>query len=255
MDLIRAAFRMQARAALAQPTFYMVLFTVPPYTVLFLAVVQDAGRDDLVAHAVLAPVLIAIWAFAIWVSGSMVRGDRWLGTLELAVASPASYPVVLTVRILALTLISLLAFIEVWFTAWLGFGIVITVPHAAVFLGSLFASILAMAATAMAMSSIFVLSRVALTFQIAVSYPFYVLGGVLVPVDLLPGWVQPFTKVIFLSWASDLLRESLAPAPVENSLARIGVILLIAAATFVLGRVLIDRIISKIRVTGEISAA
>jgi ABC-2 type transport system permease protein len=255
MGLFRAAFRMQLRAALAQPTFYMVLFTVPPYTVLFLAIVQDAGRTDLVGHAVLAPVLIAVWAFAIWVSGSLVNVDRWLGVLELSVASPASYPTLLMARILALTLISLVAFVEVWFTAWIGFGIAITVPHPAVFLASLLAAIVAMAATAVAMASIFVLSRVANTFQIAVSYPFYVLGGVLVPIELLPGWVQPFTKVIFLSWASDLLRDSLNEGPIDAAWARVGIILVIAAATFALGRVLIDRIIHKIRVTGEISVA
>ncbi|NIR38842.1 MAG: hypothetical protein GWN07_23450, partial [Actinobacteria bacterium] len=52
------------------------------------------------------------------------------------------------------------------------------------------------------------LSRAAITFQSSASYPILLLGGVFVPLSLLPGWVEPLGRLVFLSWSSDALRQA-----------------------------------------------
>lgn len=250
-----AAIRIQFQLAARTPTVFMVLFTIPPYTILFVSIMEEAGREDLLGHAVMAPVLIALWGMAIWTSGSIVRGDRWLGTLEMSVAAPSLYALAVVGRILAVTLISLLAFAEAWLTAWAAFGLALPIHHPTLFAATLVASVVAMAGTAVAMAALFVLSRVANTFQSSVSYPFYVLGGVIVPIALLPEWVQPLSRVVFLSWSADLLRDSLAAGPVTDPILRVGMILLLAAAGFGVGWYLLERVLHRVRVTGTISHA
>lgn len=247
-----AGLRLQGWLALRTPTVYMVLVTIPFYTAVFLAIVADAGRPDLFGAALVAPVLVAAWGMAIWTSGSIVRGDRWLATLEPTLATPASYTAVLFARILVVTAVSLVSVVEVWLTARLGFGMTIAVPHPWVLAATLTATAAAMAGTATVMSSLFVLSRVANTIQSSVSYPFYVLGGVFVPVALLPGWVRPISRLVFLSWSSDLLRDSLSPAIPSDVPARLAVVFLLGAAGYVGGWFALREVIDRVRSTGEL---
>ncbi|MDX1659409.1 MAG: ABC transporter permease [Nitriliruptorales bacterium] len=249
----RGAMRFQLRALRRTPTYLMVLVTIPSYTVIFLALTDQADRPDLFGAAVLAPVLIAMWGVAIWVAGMIVRGDRFLGVLEAAIATPTPYSVVLLARILVVTLAGWVAMAETWLTAWIGFGVVIEIPHPVTFVLTVALTTLAMAATAVIMASAFVLSRVANTFATSASYPFYVLGGVLVPVALLPAWVQPLSRLVFLSWSSDLLRDSLALAPVTNVAGRLAAIAVLTVAGFAVAAWTLGRVLHHVRETGELA--
>jgi ABC-2 type transport system permease protein len=246
-----SALRFQLRTTHRDVGNLQLLITVPLFTVIFLLIVQHADRGDLTGHAVLAPVLIAVWGMALLVSGEIIDQDRGMGTLELTVAAPASFAVLLVGRIAAITLVSLVSFLESWLVA-LAFGIRVTIHHPGVFVLALLATAFATAGTALIMSTVFVLTRSARTFQNSLSYPFYVLGGVLVPVALLPGWIQPFTRVVYLSWAADLLRDSLAPDPVTAVAARTAVVVALGVAGFVVGRLLLARTVDRVRRTGTL---
>ena len=250
-----AGFKLQLRIVRSDPDFLMPLALVPFFTIAFLAIFRYAGRDDLTTYAVLAPVLIALWQLSLVTSGEIVADDRWLGTLELAIATPASFAVSVVGRVLAVTSIALLSFAEVWLIARLLFGIDIVFHHPLVFLVTLGATTLAMAGTALIMAALFVVTRSARTFQNSLSFPFYVLGGVLVPVSFLPDWLEPLAAVVFLSWASDLLRDSLQPAAVEDLAVRLSVVLALGTAGFLVGRYLLARLLRHVRQTGEVSVA
>jgi ABC-2 type transport system permease protein len=255
MSAFAAAARLQLRIIRNDPDYVMPLVTVPLYTITFLAIVRHAGREDLTDYALMAPVLIALWAMSLLCSGEVVADDRWTGSLELAVAAPASYPLTVLARVLTVTGISLVAFAEAWFVARLGFGISVAFPHPTAFVLTILVTVLAMTGTALIMAALFVLTRTTRTFQNSLSFPFYVLGGVLVPVSYLPDWIEPLSAGVFLSWSADLLRDSLAPAPVDELWRRLGMIALLGAAGFALGRLLLWRILDRVRRNGEIGLA
>ena len=252
MREVWAAFRIQLRFYVAYPDTLIPLFTAPLFTVIFLMIVRHAGRDDLSAYAVVAPVFISLWWFALFHGGWVVQTERWEGTIEQLVAAPSSFPLVVFGRILAVTVVGLLSFVEVWLIGCYGLSAPIVIHHPGVLVATLFATAGAMAATALFMSGLFVLARSAVTFTNSASYPFYVLGGILVPISFLPAWIQPVSKAVFLSWSSDLLRSSLEPHDVHNAAFRVGMVLLLGACALVLGSWLIHWILRRVRMTGEL---
>lgn len=246
-------WRRQWDFVVVTPGYWMSLITSPLFAVVFLAIVQNAGRDDLLGHAVLAPALLSMWAMSLYVSGEVVARDRDFGLLEPTLATPSSYGLVTAGRIALVTALALIGFVESWLVALLLFGIAIPIPHPIAFAAAIGASGFAMAGTALFMSALFVRSTSVRRFQNTLSYPFYVLGGIMVPVALLPEWIQPLSRVIFLSWSSDLLRDSLSPQPIRDVAWRLLMIVLLGAVSLVVGRGMVRRMENRVRHTGEVS--
>lgn len=247
-----AGFRLQVRIVLTDPDYVMPLLTVPMFTITFLAIMLEAGRDDLTQYALLAPVLIALWALALLDAGEIVTGDRWYGVLEATIAAPTALAPLLLGRILAVTAIALFSFVEVLVAGRLAFGVAITVEHPAEFVATVLATAFAVSGTAVIMAGLFVLSRSPRTFQNSLSFPFYVLGGVLVPVSFLPDWLEPLSTIVFLSWAADLLRATLDGAPVEDFAQRLAMVLVLGAAGFAIGAVVIAWVLRRARTQGTV---
>ena len=128
-----------------------------------------------------------------------------------------------------------------------------TIHHWGAFLLTVFATLAAMAGTAVGMAALFVLARNAVTFSNSASYPFYVLGGILVPVSLLPHWVRPLSSVVFLSWSADLLRATLDAAPIHDFWPHLGMVVLLGACGYAVGLVALRVILVRVRESGELS--
>jgi ABC-2 type transport system permease protein len=84
-------------------------------------------------------------------------------------------------------------------------------------------------------------------------FPFFLLGGVLVPVRYLPGWIQPASKAVFLSWSAGLLRATLSPTTLHGVTTSLLAIALLGLAGYATGTLLIDRILRRVRVTGTLA--
>lgn len=248
------AFRMQIGLAFRTPNYWMTQITTIPQVVIFLSVVNAFDRPDLAANALLAPILITMWATSLWTGGSVMRDDRWAGRLEIHVAAPRSYGVVVVARVGAIILLSLLAIPITILTALATYGVEVTVHHPWLLALALLVTAGAIVGTGIVFSSMTLLSRAAITFQSAASYPFLLLGGVFVPLELLPGWVQPLGRVVFLSWSSDLIRDAVSLPVVEGVGWRLAVVLGLGTGGFLAGQWLVRVIINRVRVTGELSS-
>ncbi len=255
MTLLWRSFLLQLHVIRKNPDYFLGLAIAPLSAVIFLSVVRHAGREDLVPFALVAPVLMALWRTSIMASGEIINEDRGLGTMEPTIAAPAAYPTAVLGRIAAVSAVGLLGLPEVWLVARVVFGIPITVDHPLVFLLSLVAAAFAMSGTAVVMAAVFCLGRSSRIFQQTLTYPFYVLGGVLVPVSVLPFWARPFSRMVFLSWTADLLRASLSPAPVPDVALRLAVIVGLGIAGFVGGTALLRRVLDRVRRLGTITYA
>lgn len=251
MTGLRAGWRRQKDVIASQPDYWLTLVSNPLLAVVFLAIVRNAGRDDLLGHAVLAPALLGMWAMSLFVSGEVVARDRDIGLLEPTVATPSSYAMITIGRIMFTTALALVGFAQSWLVALILFHTAVPIPHPAAFTATIAVSAFAMAGTAVVMSALFIRSPNVRRFQNTLSYPVYVLGGILVPVTLLPEWVQPISKIVFLSWSSDLLRDTLAPAPIPGLLPRLAVIAVLGATALGAGTLMVRRMVDRLRRTGE----
>jgi ABC-2 type transport system permease protein len=246
-------YRLQLWSYRAYPDSLIPLFTSPLFAVIFVMVLRHGGRKDLTAYAVVAPVFIALWWFALFHGGWVIQTERWSGTIEMLVAAPSQTPAVVFGRILAVTSVGLLSFVEVWLVGRYVLNASVTIHHPWLLAATLGATAFAMATWALFMAAAFVLARSAVTITNSASYPFYVLGGILVPVSFLPGWIRWLSSGVFLSWASDLLRADLAPAPVHHAAWRLGMLVVLGIVGLVVGSATLLWILRRVRATGELA--
>jgi len=252
VSLFVAAARLQIGQIFSDRDYTIELVRAPLLAVVFLALVRQADRPDLLANALLAPILMALFGMALSISGEIVDADRWMGLLEPTIATPVPFPRLVLHRIVTTTLVSLIIAVEVCLVSIAGFGIVPVVHHPWMFAVVAVLTLAAMVGWSLLMSALFVATRTARTFQNTLSYPFMLLGGVFVPVDQLPGWMQPVGRLVFLSWSSDLLRDAMAAPPVTSVAARTGMVVLLGAAGLGLGLLLLRRVLRRVRATGTL---
>jgi ABC-2 type transport system permease protein len=247
-----AGSRIQLRFLVAYPDSLIPFFTAPLFTIIFLMIFRHAGRADLTAYATVAPVFMALWWLALFNAGWTITTDRWNGTIEMLVAAPSSFATVILGRITATTMVGIVSFAEAWLVARLLFGATVRIHHPWAFLATILITLAAMAGTSVAMASLFVLTRNAVTFSNAASYPFYILGGILAPVSLLPGWIRPVSAAVFLSWSADLLRATLRPSPMHDLAFRLAMVALLGACGFAVGALAMRYILARVRGSGEL---
>lgn len=231
------------------------LLITPIQTIGFVAIFRHAGRPDLDLYGVLAPGIIALWQLALLISGEVIARDRDNQRLEPLCAAPGSLTAVLVGRVSVITGISLVGLGLSFLAGWLVFDVRLHLGAPAVFAVALLCTVATTVATAVLFSVIFVNSRSPRIFQNSASYPFYVLGGVIVPIALYPDWVQPLSRLVFLSWSSDLLRDAVHSTNVAGWVWRCGVVLALGVLTALLARWALARTLRNARREGRLGLA
>jgi ABC-2 type transport system permease protein len=248
-----AGLRIQLAFYRSSPDSALPLLTGPIFTIIFSMILRHGGRADLTGYAVLAPFYMSLWWFALFSGGLIIQGERREGTVDYLLAAPVGFVSVILGRISTLVLAGLVAFVEMWVFGRYVLRAQVSIYHPALFAVSLVLTLFAMTTTSLLMANAFVLSRSAMTYTNAASYPIYLLGGILVPVAFLPGWLQPVTDVVFLSWSSRLLRASIAAGPSNNTGFDLVMLLALGVIAAVLAWALMIRILRKVRETGELA--
>lgn len=255
LRVLAAAARLQLAESRRSPSHLLILVTSPLFAAMFLSIARSADDDRALLSVVFAPALIALWFLALDLGGSAIATERWLGTLEGLISSPAHLGAVVLGRILSVVLIAALTFVESYAVARYGFGADVQIPHLGLLVATIAVSLLAMACTATLLAGLFVLSRNVQLFKNSMTYPFYLLGGVVVPVAMLPLWVQPLSRVFFLSWSSDLVRASLTPEAVTGWAWRLAVVAALGLVALAVSTTFIRRVVERTRRTGTAAFA
>jgi ABC-2 type transport system permease protein len=189
------------------------------------------------------------------VAGELVNRDKFMGVLEAVVATPAPFALVVAARVTTVTAFGLAGFVESWLVALLAFHVVVPIRHLEVLMPTLLVSAFAASGTALLFSAVFALKESARVYQNSITFPFYLLGGILVPVAYLPPWLQPVSRMVFLSWSADLLRDSLGTQAISNVPLRLAMVALLGGAGAALGWYLLQRMIDHLRRVGRLGLA
>ncbi|WAZ25059.1 ABC transporter permease [Streptomyces cinnabarinus] len=251
MRSFRAGLSLQAALLWRSPGELHMLATVPLYTLVLLAMTDAPNRPGLASTVVIAPTLMALWSMALFTAGDLIDRDRAEGTLEATVAAPAALAPVFTGRICAVTAAGLVAFAEAW-AVGLCFGVRLTVHHPLVLVTGILATALTTACTAAVIAAVLVLTRGGRPYQNSLSFPLYLLSGIVVPLGLLPEWVRPLSRVIYLSWSADLLRSAFRPEAPGRLPVQLLALVLLAAAGLGCATLLLRRVLARVRVLGTL---
>jgi ABC-2 type transport system permease protein len=224
----------------AQPASFLIITALAS---------RGTGRVDL-DDAALGSGLVALWGATVWASGFILAAERWQGTLSQLLPRPVGLGVVLWGKTLGATLRSALFIgVTVSVTAAL-LGHAIHVENAVPFVAALVAVLGSALVLGLLVSCLFVLTRSAGRISEAIMYPVFILGGLLVPLSLLPEWAQKLSAIVSLRWGGELLRAAAAGDPQSGEA---WLMLAVTTAAYgALARILFRRVLDRVRRDGTL---
>src|SRR5918996_4992736 len=177
---------------------------------------------------------MGISSFALFGSGCAVQWQRWQGTLEYLIAVPPPLLLVIVPLTLATATIGLYSLTATLLWGRLFFDVPLNVSDPIAFAVALPVTVLGLGLLGLVLASTFVMYRQANAFSNLLEYPIWLVTGLLVPVSLLPGFVEPLSWLLAPTWGVRAVRES---ALGGEPLAAIGMCLLLSGGYLVLGAV------------------
>jgi ABC-2 type transport system permease protein len=195
---------------------------------------KAGARPGTLLYVALGSGLMGMWSSTLFGSGGAIQFNRWQGTLEVLVAAPASFLVVMVGMTMATATIGLYSVAATLFWGRVLFGVPLDFVHPWLFALALPAAVIGLGLLGLVMASTFVLYRNANAFSNLLEYPVWLVTGLLVPLSLLPGWVEPISWVLAPTWGVRAIREA---ALGGDAVGAIAMCLLLSVVYLVVGSV------------------
>ena len=195
-------------------------------------------------YASLGAAVMGIWGATSTSAGSAMQRERWHGTLELLVAAPAPFALILLPVTLGLATMGLYSLVATLLWGRLLFGIELALEHPLLFAVSIPVAIASMGSLGFLMAVSFVRYRRAWALGNMFEYPVWLVCGFLVPLSLFPDWVRPISWVLAPTWGMNAIRES---ALGGNPLPDIAMCLGLASVYVAIGVAIADRMLHAAR--------
>jgi ABC-2 type transport system permease protein len=201
-------------------------------------------------YASLGASVMGIWSATSTSASGAIQQQRWLGTLELLVAAPANFALVMLPLTIAMSTIGLYSMIATLAWGHFVFGVDLHLVHPLLFVLAVPATIAAIGAVGFLLSVAVVRYRTAWALGNALEYPVWLVCGFLVPLALLPAWVRPISWALAPTWGVRAIRESaVGGSPLPDLL----ICVAIGAACVVLGFALVEVMLRAARRTASLS--
>jgi ABC-2 type transport system permease protein len=225
---------------LTQSGFFVLIAVLQPVIFASIAffMVQSGTSDDsqTLLYVALGAGLMGIWSSTLFGSGGAIQWQRWQGTLEVLIASPAPFLLVLVPLTLATASIGLYSIVMTLVWGRIFFGVPLDFAHPLQLAVALPATVASLGLLGLVLASTFVLYRNANAFSNLLEYPIWLVTGLLVPLSLLPGWVTPISWLLAPTWGVRAIRDA-ALGGSGSAWPEIGMCLLLGVAYLALGSV------------------
>jgi ABC-2 type transport system permease protein len=233
-------------------TFNTLLGVIYP---LFFATVAffmfRAGADSKpLLYASLGAAVMGIWSTTSTSAGAALARERWHGTLELLVAAPVSFALVLLPTTIAMASIGIYSMATTLLWGWLVFGIELTIASPLAFVLAIPATVVSIGALGFLLAVAFVRFRQAWALGNMLEYPVWLIAGFLVPLSLFPGWVRPISWALAPTWGIEAIREASLGG---SAWGEIALALGLGAVYVALGIVLVGRALHAARDKGTLA--
>jgi ABC-2 type transport system permease protein len=213
LDVVHISARTQWAETRTSP-FVVMLGVVQPAVFLIVAPApQDRPDPAEVARVAFGVLLTSFWAATVWAGAGILRRERFQGTLGRTLVGVHDPLVVVLGKSLSASLSSALSVavtVAVVLAAWgrrpeLGGGPLLLVGALVVLASG--------TAIGLLIGSLFLLTRYGPALSSALMYPVFLLGGMLVPLTLIPGWLRWASALISLRWLQEFFVSTSTGAP------------------------------------------
>jgi ABC-2 type transport system permease protein len=168
---------------------------------------RAAHPTALVAAAVGASVM-GVWSATSTTASSALQRERRQGTLELLVAAPTPFPLLVVPITLSMATIGLYSLLATLLWGRFVFGIPIRIDDPAGFTVAVLVTVLAIALMGFLEAVASVRYRSAWALGTAFELPVWLVCGFLVPLSALPGWVRPISWLLPPTWGVSAVKDS-----------------------------------------------
>ncbi len=220
--------------SLTMSGFFLLTSAVQPviFATMAFLMFRAGSREGTLLYVSLGSGLMGIWSSTLFGSGGAIQWQRWQGTLEVAIAAPTPFVLVLIPMTLATATIGLYSMCATLLWGKVFFHVPFHIVHPGLFALAIPATILGLGMLGLVLASTFVLYRNANAMSNLLEYPVWLVTGLLTSISLLPGWVHPISWVLAPTWGVRAVREA---AIGGHPLQAIGMCVALAAVYFVIG--------------------
>jgi ABC-2 type transport system permease protein len=177
-------------------------------TIAFLMFRAGAGESTLL-YVSLGAGMMGIWSSTLFGSGGAIQWQRWQGTLEYLIAVPPPFVLIIVPLTLATASIGLYSLTATLLWGRVFFGVPFDLEHPLLFAIAIPATVLGLGLLGLVMAASFILWRSgANALSNLLEYPVWLATGLLVPLSLLPNWVEPISWILAPTWGVRAIRES-----------------------------------------------
>ena len=201
-------------------------------------------------YASLGASVMGIWSNTSTPAGAALARERWTGTLELQVAAPVHFALVLLPLTIAMATIGIYSMVATLLWGWLAFGIQLHVTDPLAFVLAVPATVTSIGALGFVLAVAFVRFRQAWALGNMLEYPVWLIAGFLVPLSLFPSWVQPISWVLAPTWGIRAIRGAALGGAAWGD---IGMALLLGGGYVLVGILLVHRALNVARGKGTLS--
>ncbi len=173
-------------------------------------VYQVGGDPEAMLYAAIGAAAMGIWTSQTVSASTLVQRERWAGTLELVVAAPTRFSLVLLPITFAMATIGLYSVVATILWNWWLFDVRLQVENWPLFVLSILMATVTIALFGFLLSVTAVRYRTSWALGAALEYPGWLLCGFVVPLDLLPDAVLPLSWILAPTWAVEGMRASAA---------------------------------------------
>lgn len=200
------SFRLNLLHFFADPQ-WIIPNIIAPFVLTVVALVLFRNVTGSVAlYAILGGGMMGMWGNTLYGSGFAINFDRWNGTLEYVLSTPARLVWIIAGRSAANALLGLTNAILILAIAVFGFRVDLGLADPVLFVLALILTLASLSALGLVFCSAFVLTRSAQVMTNGLEFPLYVASGSMFPIALLPFWSHPISLSLGPSWGIDAMR-------------------------------------------------
>jgi ABC-2 type transport system permease protein len=211
---------------------------------------RASGNDEVLVYAAIGASVMGIWSATSVAAASALQRERWLGTLELLVAAPVHFSLVLLPITIAMSTIGVYSMAATLLWGRFLFGIEIGLESPILFALAVPITIASIGMVGFLLAVSVVRYRTAWALGNALEYPVWLVCGFLVPLSLFPDWVRPISWILAPTWGVRSIREAaLGGSPLLDMLAALA----LGVAYALIGVLLVNTVLRSARARATLS--
>jgi ABC-2 type transport system permease protein len=191
------------------PFFLYILIGTPLiYATMAYFLFRGGTESTTLAAAAVGTGMMGIWSLTTTAAAAALHFRRRIGMLELLVAAPVPFWAVLAPITIAISAVGIYSLLASLLYTWLLFGVSLPIEDWWTFAVAVPASILSIGMLGFMLSAAFVRFRAAWAVGNLFEFPVWTICGLLIPIAVLPGWVEPVSWVFAPTWGMNALRDA-----------------------------------------------